>query len=962
MSDSSPLQARFGDFQIDEGNARLTRDGRPVELPPKAFAVLCALVRKPGQLVLKDDLLDAVWGHHHVSESVLKTIVSHLRSALADDARQPRYIETASRRGYRFIAAIGAPPAADERSNAAASALIGRDAPLALLHRHLESALRGQRQLVLVGGEAGIGKTSLIEGFAGALPPARCAVATGQCVEHYGAGEPYMPVLEALNMLCRAADGGALVGLMRRVAPTWLVQLPWYLGDEDRLRLQQEATGATQDRMLRELGELLDRATSERPLLLVLEDLHWSDHATVQLIGYLARRRTAASLMVLGSFRPTEIIVDEHPLAGLRQELRLHRLCREIDLEDFSEADVGELVAARLEGHRAPESFVRALHAHTEGLPLFVVNLLDELIAEGALPPAGGDWSFPDAAGQSVPASVVGVVEKQIARLAPAHQLVLGAGSVAGAEFGPAPLAEMLDLAPDALQRTLDDIVARQHWLRSVGTAPLPDGRTAARYAFRHVLYRHAFYQRLSPTQRTQWHLQAAAALLRAHGSSSSGDFAAELAMHFERAGEPILAVRQLAIVAGRALARSAAREALHAARHGVQLFIRCPQAWQEPEVELDLRVLEAVALSRLHVISEPEVAAAFERTRSLCERAGDCPARARALQGLWWVCFARGELPQARAAAQRMLDPAQGGRDPSLQLAGRSAMGVTLAMLGELPAAREHLEAALAIHEAIGDELPPGRFVQHPGVEAMGYLAVVSWWLGEPARARTLARDAVALAVRIRHPISQLIALHLSAALHHFAGEIQQALDATERIFGVIRDYDLPARPGAFSWLHGRAVAALDRVDDGLAEMQSAAQSCRDVGLRVGFSGFHLHYAEACRDAGRAAEAHRALDDGLAWAESAHEHYLLSPLHRVKGELLLRDGDAPGAEASLRLAIEIAQRQGARFHELTALVGAHRVPGLAIPGSQARLRAILDAYGDEIIPAVVEATALIAG
>src|SRR4030095_16600827 len=154
------------------------------------------------------------------------------------------------------------------------------------------------------------------------------------CVEQYGAGEPHLPILEALTDLCRRDP--ALVELIRAVAPTWLFQLPWLSSAVEREALRQELSGAGQTRMLREMGELLDRYTEERPLLLVTEDLHWSDHATVQLIDYVTRRRTGTRLLWLASFRLSEIIGADHPLATVRRELRLHRLCDEIWLYVFS--------------------------------------------------------------------------------------------------------------------------------------------------------------------------------------------------------------------------------------------------------------------------------------------------------------------------------------------------------------------------------------------------------------------------------------------------------------------------------------------------------------------------------------------------------------------------------------------------------------------------------------------------
>src|SRR5262245_30066284 len=191
-----PLLLRFHPFELDERQARLTRDGRPLAVAPKAFEVLCALARSAGQLVRKDELLDAVWGHRHVSESVLKTIVSELRAALGDDAKRPRFIETASRRGYRFIAPLQAPGAARVATLAPPasiaapvtmpeSTLIGREAARQQLHAAWRAASGGRRQIVWLTGEAGIGKTTLIEHVMGELAD-QATLAHGQCVEQHG--------------------------------------------------------------------------------------------------------------------------------------------------------------------------------------------------------------------------------------------------------------------------------------------------------------------------------------------------------------------------------------------------------------------------------------------------------------------------------------------------------------------------------------------------------------------------------------------------------------------------------------------------------------------------------------------------------------------------------------------------------------------------------------------------------
>src|SRR4029453_3215038 len=283
---SNPARVRFDRFELDEANARLLRDGSAVALPPTPFAVLCALVRQPGSLLTTSALLDEVWGHQFVTDSVLRTALSELRTAPDDDARKPRFIETVSRRGYRFIASPSAVPAAPGvQPNIPGLAtgrvphFIGRAEPLSRLRRAWDIACNGRRAVVWIAGEPGIGKTTLIEQFVPSLGDV--AGAHGQCVEHFGTGEPYLPVLQALEELCRSDSEAP--ALLRAVAPTWLLQLPWLSTAEEREALRRELAGVNPDRMLREMGQLLDRYTEHRPFLLVTEDLHWSDRATIQL-------------------------------------------------------------------------------------------------------------------------------------------------------------------------------------------------------------------------------------------------------------------------------------------------------------------------------------------------------------------------------------------------------------------------------------------------------------------------------------------------------------------------------------------------------------------------------------------------------------------------------------------------------------------------------------------------------
>lgn len=955
MNETNPLRVRFGQFRLDEAEARLQLNDRAIELAPRAFQVLCELVRHAGQLVPKDALLDAVWGHRHVNEAALKNIVSQLRQALGDDARESRLIQTVARRGYRFIApVVGESQAWAEavtrslqaRAGGLRDGLAGRNAPLGLLRSSLAASQQGQRQLVFVLGEAGIGKSALVEHL---VAGSSSRVAFGQCIEHYGSGEPYMPVLEALNALCRSERGADVVAAMRRVAPTWLLQLPWFAQGKDQ-RDAQFAAGTTQDRMLREFGELMDCIAAEHPVLLVLEDLHWSDDATVRLLGYLARRRGSTALMVLGTFRPAELILQDHPLAGLRHELRLHRLCREIDLESLSEAELGDFLAGRF-GQETPEAFVRALHAHTSGLPLFVVNVVDELVDEGKLRHGADGWTFPDPDDMTVPRSIAGVIERQIARLTPEQQRVLGAASVAGIEFLDLLLAEVLQTPAPDLQALLNEAGARLSWLRCIGATSLEGGDIGARYAFAHSMYRHVLYERLPPPHRLLLHRQWATALASLHGSGAS-EFATELALHFERGDMPAAAAGQLAIAAAGALARGAGREALRGARHALQLG----QYSIDQPLEFELRVLEAVALTRLHVASEPEVAAAFERARAV--GAVDSPAWPRALHGSWWVHFMRGELAAARSLAEEMLALVDRSGDPALRLTGLNAMGLTLMMMGDLVDARTHLDAALEAHEALAGTLPPTPFVQDPGAEASLALALVAWLVGEPGRARQLSERAAALAIANHHPLSEVAALWVAAMLHALAGEFETVHELTERVYGVIRDHEVPEGRSGFAWLHGRALVALGQVDEGLAEMRAAARTAAGLGMNFGLCDFHFHHAEACRKAGQEVEARASIDAGLALARDGGEQMMLSPLLRLLAQTQAEQGATAAAAAGFARAIGVARQQGAVFHELVALAAAQSA------GSEAadpdRLQQLLSLYDDDASPVIAAARTVV--
>ena len=502
------LKVRFGRFEIDEAEARLLDDGAAVKLAPKPFAVLCALARTPHTLVTKSALLDRVWGHQYVSESVLKTTISDVRAVLHDDPKKPRYIETVSCRGYRFIgavaqasqsAALPEPIATIEDPTTQVTTTIGRAGELDRLRKSWRSAAAGTRQVAWIAGEAGVGKTTLVERFVREVGAGSSV--HGHCVGNFAEAEPGLPILEALTELCRRDPEAT--ALMRQVAPSWLSRLPWLCTPSEREALRQELADSCNGRMLREFGELVDRYSAQRPLLLVTEDLQWADSLTVQLLDYIARRRSNARLMWLATFRLTEVIASEHPLATVRQELRLHGLGQEMLLDAFSPGEVADYLAARIPSSRGDAALARAVVERTDGLPLFVADLVDQLLAsneEGA--PSSMQQRL---AAMPVPETLAGIVERYLHELTPKQRSVLEAASVCGTQFRLSTLADVLESGVALLGGACAELVRRQRWLREAPVGAAGAAGDGA-FVFRHALYREVLYKRLDGLARVELH------------------------------------------------------------------------------------------------------------------------------------------------------------------------------------------------------------------------------------------------------------------------------------------------------------------------------------------------------------------------------------------------------------------------------------------------------------------------
>ncbi|HKN16701.1 MAG TPA: AAA family ATPase [Candidatus Sulfotelmatobacter sp.] len=669
----------FHPFRLDTVNQCLWRrtdteaegDER-ISLTPKAFALLSYMVEHPGRLITQDELLEALWPNTFVQPEVLKSHILDVRNALEDSAKRPRFIETLRRRGYQFIA-----PVQEERFEAKpwpespTINLVGRDAALAELKSLLTTSSRKQRQLVFITGEPGIGKTALADEFqrqAAAVTP-NLRVARGQCVEGYGGKEAYYPMLEALGQLCAGPDADAVVQILAAQAPTWLVQFPSLIKRDQRATLQREIMGATRERMLREISEAIETIATEKPLLLVLEDLHWSDTSTMDLISCIARRRNATKLMVIGTYRPVDVVLANHPMKTVKQDLLIHRLCHELALRPLEEPEVARYLALESRGFAVPEGLAGLIYRHTEGNPLFMVAAISHLCDRGLIALVNGAWQMKlslEKIDLQAPDSLRQMIELQVERLGPDEQRVFEIASVLRKFSLSVTLgAAVSNLHSDTVEELLEGLARRHQIIRPAGFKDYKTGPSPC-YEFVHVLYREVMYSRIGHARRRKLHQSVGASVEMLHVSSEA-EVATELAYQFEQGGDWPRAVKYLVSAAETAGRRFEPLQAAEILERALEHIGKLPET---DRARLEIEVLEK--LSTIYVASgDARVEQTFAALVTRASHYGLIDAQARAL--LAWAFFLSWvSSERALALLEQALSLSEFQQDPLLRTTTR--------------------------------------------------------------------------------------------------------------------------------------------------------------------------------------------------------------------------------------------------------------------------------------------------
>jgi predicted ATPase len=842
---------------------------------------------------------------------------------------------------------------------------VDREQELAELEGFLKRALEGNGQVCFVVGQAGSGKTALVHHFveqAFAADP-DLVLAVGTCNAQTGVGDPYLPFREALAMLTgdsetRRPATAAPVENTRRLR-TVLVRSVQILvevtpelvgvfvpgakllghfgkaianktGWTDRLEaLTQKkpptvAPGQTpneQNRLIEQYTNFIQHFANQTPLILFLDDLQWSDAASLSLLFHLGRHISKSRILVLGAYRANDVAVGRdgarHPLEAVVNELTRYYGDVTVDLDAIPEGANRRFVDALVDTqpNRLDESFRQALFDRTGGHALFTVELIRALQERGGLVRDGEErWVVAgDLDWEAFPARIEGVIEERVARLTDDQRATLNVASVEGETFTGEVVARVREMKERDAIRQLSAELQRQHQL-VYNRGMLRVGRIqVSRYRFTHNVFQDYLYQALDPAERSYYHQDVGRALEGLFGGETE-EVAAELARHFEGAHEIGKAALYRLQAGHRSRRMSAHEEAVAHLTRGLELVAQLPPGAEQIQLELELQITLGTVLIAMFGYGSPRVDHVFARARELCRRLGDPPQLIPALLGQALFSLMRGDMETAQQEGEHSLTLAQETGHDGFRIASHFLLGVAAMYVADYASARRNLEEAIGLYDPDQHAGLAYEQGQDPAVGSLSFLARTLWLQGYPEQAFIRQNEAIALADRLDHPYSRTVALLHAATLAYFRQEWSECQLLAEKAHVVADQRNFSLWRANAAVLRGAALAHQGRTDEGIAQLSQGLFLWEATGAGLVAFG-RACLAEACLLGGRRDEGLRMIDESLYRPE---ESWWLPEQYRLRAELLqLWPGNEAEAEEQLRTALTLAREHESRSLEL---------------------------------------------
>jgi predicted ATPase/class 3 adenylate cyclase len=818
---------------------------------------------------------------------------------------------------FRIVRASGA---GRQPSHRALTPFIGRDDELAMLLGRWERARRGEGQFARIIGEPGLGKSRLIDEFRARL------VETPYSWIGWGASQllqntPLHPIAD----WGRQRFGGADTAAERRLAdleislssvgldPVELVPLLAPLLDVP-IPPERVADFAPDELRRRQLAALLAwivAGARAQPIVLAVEDLHWIDPTTLDLLRALAEQGDGASLLIIATARPefrapwAERAHHGSITLGPLDRLQVRRM-------------VGELAAHQL----LPRDVVDGVSERTGGVPLFIEEVTRLLLERGA---GRGANSIPPTLQQSLTA--------RLDRLGTAREVAM-IGAALGRGFSHALLRAVAGLDDAPLREALERL-AEADILLVEGVPPEAD------YRFKHALIQDAAYENLLKSRRRALHRRVAAALRDQFPDLASAQPEA-LAHHFTQGGETRAAIEWWGRAGEQALRRSAFPEAISHLGKAIEMADDPgigPSA-REPGTALvsaarraNLQTSYAQAVMWSRGFGAEEARSAFARAEALAAAAPDAAKRSASLYGQWASHLVRGEMAATREAAATFLRETEPGGATAAAVAARRCLGMTRWLQGDFALAETDLEQAMRMHDPARDRDGRIAFGQDASIGAQSYLGHLNWHFGRPARARELVRDAMRRAVELEHPPTLTSAIQFELNFEVLRADAEAALPLARRLQQLGRELGLPLYSATAALGAGWAGGRLGGASEGGVELREALADFMRQGNRLFAPLFLGRLAELEAEGQSLETALSRADEALALSRQTGEYWSDALLHRIRGDVLQRaDATDPAAAAqAYRAAIEVAARQNARGFGLQAalaLAKLHRAAG----------------------------------
>jgi class 3 adenylate cyclase/tetratricopeptide (TPR) repeat protein len=775
--------------------------------------------------------------------------------------------------------------------------LVGRGQELHRLLGLWEQARQGQGGFVLVSAEAGVGKSRLIQELRGQACHTDCFHFRCQCwaQSSTSAFQPIIALLRHLFLRVSAAQGAqplevALEGLGLPPEDTSLLALLLSWPVPTGLPHPRLSPERQKERTFEALVELLLHMARRQPVLGVVEDVHWADPSTLELLGAVLARVEHERILLVLSTRP-----DFRP--AWRSRPWLHRLA----LDRLSPEDTTALVRQVAGSRELPPETLQQLVARTDGIPLFV-----EELTQGVL--EGGTTA-------TIPLTLHELLLARLDRL-PARQKALAQlCAVVGSSFSHRLLTTLTRQSPATLLRHLEALVA-------TGLLQPREAEDAPHYQFRHALLRDAAWQSLPRSARRQLHQRIAQALVE-HFPEVAGTQPERIAHHYTQADAYALALPYWTRAGELATQRSANREAVEHLRQALQLLRLLPDAPRRAREELRLLIALGMPLAQVQGYYSPEVEHTYGRARELIQQVGEDLSRlGLSYWGLFAYYFSRAEYPRAHELAEQLVTQGRRHQDRELLSLGHRMMAAIFFVWGQLPTALEHTEWALVFsdfsleeHQAIAR-----RQWLNPRATALAFGAMVHSVMGQDEEARDFSRQALELAWRIGHPHTSATVLAYLAAACQLRGEARSALEWSESTLALAREHGFRAWQVWSTRIRLWALAELGQVREALALLPTV-ESREASDIRAGMNHNDRGLLAAVHlKLGHPREALAVATEALEQLTQARERFYEAELYRLRGEALRALGREQEARACFQKALQVARAQGAHAFERRAL------------------------------------------